>query len=110
MAGGSLANIPNISVTGFYESIRKMHIRENQNFNSDFWCLESKGETYLFYLKNTKAFEVDLSNYNGKFEVYWINASTGNLMLKNDIQGRQKHNLTALQANSEPSVVYIKKK
>jgi hypothetical protein len=110
MAGGSLANIPKIEIPGFYGSISKMQISENQNLNSDFWCLEQKGEAYIYYLRNTKTVEVDLSNYKGTFEVFWIDASTGKVIYKNEIQGNIKQTIAASETSDKSRVVYIKKK
>jgi len=110
MAGGSLANIPKVNIPDFYESISKMKIFENQNYSGNFWCLEDKGESYLLYLKNAKIFELDLTNYKGKFEVFWINSESGQVISKNDIVGKLKHTITAPQLNKEKLIVYIKKK
>lgn len=110
MAGGSLANIPKIDVPSFYESVSKMQISENQNLNSNFWCLENKGISYLFYLRNTKTVEVDLSNSKGKFEVFWIDSNTGKVIYKNEIQGDRKQTIFASKTSEKTFVVYIKKK
>jgi hypothetical protein len=53
---------------------------------------------------------VDLSNYKGTFEVFWIDASTGKVIYKNEIQGNIKQTIAASETSDKSRVVYIKKK
>ncbi|WP_308990993.1 DUF6298 domain-containing protein [Mariniflexile litorale] len=108
MAGGSLANIPNINISGFYESLSKMKINSNTNFNSKSWTLQNEGESYLLYLKDIKTVEVDLSSFKGNYEVFWIDPSNGQVVSKKIIQGKTKQTLIA--PSEHIKVVYIKKK
>ncbi|MEN3323128.1 DUF6298 domain-containing protein [Mariniflexile soesokkakense] len=110
MAGGSLPNVPSINVDGFYESLSKMKANSDENYNSKSWSLQDEGESYLFYLKNTKTVEVDLSFFKGQFEVFWIGAETGTIIVQNSIQGKQKHSISVPKSIKENVVVYIKKK
>jgi hypothetical protein len=110
MAGGSLANIPSIEISGFYGSLSKMKANSEDKYNSNYWSLQKEGEFYLFYLKNTKTVNVDLSSFKGGFEVFWIGAKTGKIISQNSIQGKEKHGISAPQFNKESLVVYIKKK
>ncbi len=108
MAGGSLANIPNIEISGFYKALSEMKVDENQNVNSNFWTLENKGESYLFYLKNTKTITLDLSNFQGTYEVFWIDLSSGDVISKTMIKGNTIQ--TLLAPSVQAKAVFIKKK
>lgn len=108
MAGGSLPNIPNVNITGFYESLSNMKATTNEDYNSKFWSLQNKGESYLFYLKDTKRVEVDLSNFQGTYEVFWIDLSSGHVISETIIKGRTVQTLLAPSAQAK--AVYIKKK
>jgi len=110
MAGGSLANVPNIEIPGFYESIAQMKIDKNQDFNSDFWLLSNDGKAYLFYLRNTKSIPIDLTSYKGKYEIFWVNSETGEVISKGMIQGKSKHSIDVPRVNKAKWVVYITKK
>tara|TARA_R110002050_G_scaffold53118_2_gene120872 strand:- start:131816 stop:134950 length:3135 start_codon:yes stop_codon:yes gene_type:complete len=108
MAGGSLANIPKVNIDGFYESISQMKVNSEDGFNSHSWSLENEGEAYLFYLKDSNTIELNLSEYKGKYEIFWVNPENGNVVLKETMKGKTK------QILSSPSelvkIVYIKKK
>ena len=108
MAGGSLGNIPKVNIDGFYESISQMKVNSEDGFNSHSWSLENEGEAYLFYLKDSNTIELNLSEYKGKYEIFWVNPENGNVVLKETMKGKTK------QILSSPSelvkIVYIKKK
>jgi len=108
MAGGSLANIPKIDISGFYESLSMMKVSDNKTYKDDFWTLENKEESYLFYLKNTNSIQIDLSDYIGKYEVYWINSNDGRIILKTTIKGGTKPILSSPKGKGV--VLFIKKK
>ncbi|MFG6685745.1 DUF6298 domain-containing protein [Mariniflexile sp. HNIBRBA6329] len=108
MAGGSLPNIPNVMVSGFYESLSKMSVDSKEDYQSKSWSLQDEGESYLFYLKDIKKAEVDLSNFKGNYEVFWIDSSSGAVVSKTIIKGKLKHILSA--PSDHAKVVFIKKK
>ncbi|MFI1745642.1 DUF6298 domain-containing protein [Thalassobellus sediminis] len=108
MAGGSMANIPQVNIDGFYKSLSQMTVHANDAFNSDTWSLENKGESYLFYLKNTKEITIDLSDYKGKYEVFWMDPENGNIVSKTVFKCSEKQTLTSPTNNK--TVVYIKRK
>jgi hypothetical protein len=108
MAGGSLANIPNIEILGFYESLSAMKVSENQNFKSDYWCLENMGNSYLFYLVNSEVVNLDLTKHKGTFNAYWIDVNNGTVLSKSTIQGNSKQKL--LNPTNKKAALYINKK
>jgi hypothetical protein len=110
MAGGSLPAIPKVAISGFYESLANMKTTQGENYNSAIWTLKEDGKAYLFYLLKANKVAVDLSQYNGAFEVYWINAENGNVISKETIQGKTAHTLAAPAAKENKIVAYIKKK
>lgn len=110
MAGGSLPAIPKVAVSGFNESLANMKTTQGENYNSAIWTLKEDGKAYLFYLLKANKVAVDLSQYNGAFEVYWINSEKGNVISKETIQGKTAHTLTAPAAKENKIVAYIKKK
>lgn len=110
MAGGSLPAIPKIAVSGFNESLVNMKTTQEEHYNSAIWALKEDGKAYLFYLLKANKVTVDLSQYNGVFEVYWINAENGNVISKETIQGKSAHTLAAPAAKENKIVAYIKKK
>ena len=110
MAGGSLPAIPKITILGFQESLANMKTVQNENYNSAIWTLEDKGESYLYYFQKANQAKLDLSDYKGTYEVYWINPENGNVIFKETIQGKSIHTLTAPVAKENKIVAYIKKK
>ncbi|KDN56517.1 DUF6298 domain-containing protein [Flavobacterium seoulense] len=110
MAGGSLPALPKISIAGFYESLANMKTAQEEDYNSAVWSLKDNGEAYLFYLQKGNQLSVDLSNYKGTFEVYWINPENGNQIAKETISGKQNHILKVPGGKETKIVAYIKKK
>ncbi|MFL9830166.1 DUF6298 domain-containing protein [Flavobacterium sp. ST-87] len=110
MAGGSLAAIPKITIPGFHEALVNMKTVSAENYNSAVWTLEDKGEGYLYYFQKANQAKLDLSDYKGTFEVYWINPENGNQISKEVIQGKSIHTLTAPGGKDSKIVAYIKKK
>jgi hypothetical protein len=108
MAGGSLPNIPNVNIVGFYESLSNMKTNTSEDYNSKSWSLQNKGESYLFYLKDTKSVEVDLSNFQGNYDVFWVNLSSGDVISKTMIKGNTTQ--TLLAPSVQAKAVFIKKK
>lgn len=108
MAGGSLPNIPKVNISGFYKSLPQMTFNKNEDFNSKSWSLQHTGESYLYYLKDSKTIEVDLSKHKGKYDMYWIASKNGAVISKQTIQGQSKHVLKA--PSGSKLVAYIKKR
>jgi hypothetical protein len=110
MAGGSLPAIPKIAVPDFYESLANMKTVQNENYNSAVWTLEDKGEFYLYYFQKANQAKLDLSDYKGTYEVYWINPENGSQVAKEVIQGKSIHTLAIPAGKGTKMVAYIKKK
>src|SRR5690606_28962524 len=72
MGGASLPMIPKVDLDSFYKALPLMSYGENENFDSTIWSLKNPGESYLFFLNKLEAFELDLSKFKGKFQVYSI--------------------------------------
>ncbi len=108
MAGGSLAAIPKITIPGFYESLTNMKPSQEENYNSAVWSLKENGESYLYYLQKESQITIDLSNEKGTFEVYEINASTGNYTKKTNIIGGKKVEISA--SDMKEKVLFLVKK
>lgn len=87
MAGASLPAIPKIELSEFYKAIPSMKFVGGSMFSDNLWKLENKGESYLFYAKNSQEISVDLCNYRGDFEVYAINPTTGSVTKNANING-----------------------
>lgn len=109
MAGGSLANIPKVNISGFYEALTDMKINTNLDYKSSYWGLEQIGERYLIYLKNTKTFDLDLSGYQGLFQLFWIDTKTGAVISSSNLSGDQKHVLSAPQPHKNKLAAFITK-
>jgi Family of unknown function (DUF6298) len=108
MAGASLANIPKIELPAFYSALSEMKFVAGTTFSDSLWTLENKGKSYLFYLKNGQDITIDLSNTKGSFEVYTINATTGNSTKKANISGGKQ--VTIPQAEIKENVLFVVKK
>ncbi|UKM64307.1 DUF6298 domain-containing protein [Flavobacteriaceae bacterium GSB9] len=108
MAGGSLANIPKIDISGFYEALTSMKMDKNETYKSAYWTLKNDGDSYLFYLKGTDNVNVDLSNYNGKFEAYWIKPINGKVIETSTLKGKTKQMLSS--PNGNKALLFIKRK
>ncbi|MFH6998790.1 DUF6298 domain-containing protein [Flavobacterium sp. FlaQc-57] len=108
MAGASLPNIPQIKLPEFYSALSEMKFVAGTTFSDSLWKLENKGKSYLFYLKNDQDISVDLSNYKGDFEVYTINATSGELNKKVNIKGGKS--VTVPASEIKEKVLFIIKK
>ncbi|MFV8466066.1 DUF6298 domain-containing protein [Flavobacterium sp. LB1P62] len=108
MAGGSLANIPNIQLSEFYKAIPSMKFVGGSMFSDNLWKLENKGKAYLFYGKNSQDISIDLSNYAGHFEVYTINPTTGAVSKNTNISGGKT--VVIPQAEIKEKVLFVVKK
>lgn len=108
MAGASLANIPKIALPGFYSALSEMKLVDGNTFSDTIWKLESKGKSYLFYIKSEKEVAIDLTAYKGDFEVYAINAPTGNITKKANIKGGKLVTIPASEIK-EKALFIIKK-
>ncbi len=107
MAGGSLANIPEIDLPEFYQDLSAMK-PSNKSYQDDVWALKNNNGSLLFYLKKADNVDVDLSGFNGKYEGYWINASNGKLL--STIQLKGDSTTTATSPNGKKAILYIQKK
>jgi len=108
MGGGSLPNIPKITLPAFYSALIDMKFIEGTTFSDSLWILENKGKAYLFYAKNSQDISIDLSNYKGDFEVYAINDKTGGVTKLANIQGGKK--TTVLTSVAKEKVLFVVKK
>ncbi|MDT0677570.1 DUF6298 domain-containing protein [Autumnicola musiva] len=82
MATASLPSIPQVSLESFYNEIPKMSLVQGEDYQSNIWTLQNKGQAYLYYLNQSQQFVVDLSNTKGKFQVYVIDPESGNATKK----------------------------
>lgn len=108
MAGGSLASLTNIEAPDFYQALVNMKVDESLTPSSKYWTLKNEGKAYLYYLKETSKVEVDLSNYKGKFDAFWIDINNGKVLAKTTIKGHSKQILAS--PNKGKSALFIKKK
>jgi hypothetical protein len=108
MGGASLPALPKIALEAFYLSIPTMKFIDSTSFLDKIWKLESRGENYLFYIKETVDISVDLANYKGDFEVYAINDSTGSISKKATIKGGKMVVIPA--SDIKEKVLFIVKK
>ncbi|HEY1193662.1 hypothetical protein, partial [Flavobacterium sp.] len=92
----------------FYSALSEMKLVDGNTFSDNLWKLENKGKSYLFYLKNDQDITIDLSNEKGTFEVFAINASTGNITKKANISGGKQ--VTIPQAEIKEKVLFVVKK
>ena len=79
MAGGSLAAIPPIQVSGFLESASGMTIAERKN--EQFILQNKQGECIIYCRKGSRP-ELDLKTANGKFRLVLINPADGSVIGK----------------------------
>ncbi|WP_276381199.1 DUF6298 domain-containing protein [Flavobacterium sp. H4147] len=108
MAGASIPNIPKIELPQFYAALSEMKLVNGNTFSDNLWKLENKGKSYLFYLKNEQDITIDLANEKGTFEVFAINASTGNIMKKANITGGKQ--VTIPQTEIKEKVLFVVRK
>ena len=108
MAGGSLAQIPEIEITDFYKHLVDTKVSKKQNYKSDYWALENFGKSYLYYLVKTNTVNLDLTNYKGKYNVFWIDIKNGEIVSEDTIRGKRNHKLTN-PTNKKVAVFIVKK-
>jgi hypothetical protein len=82
MAGGSLADLPNVQVPGFLESVSGMSVVEGPGNGQ--YLLQNKNGESIIYLRKGKQTGLDLRNFKGKFRLLKINPDDGSII------GRQK--------------------
>ena len=107
MAGGSLANIPKINVPGFYDTLSTTK-PSNPSYEDDIWVLKNYGNSFIFYLKNSDTVKVDLANFNGKYEGYWIDSNDGKLLSTIQFKGKTIASVTSPIGNR--GILFIQKK
>ena len=108
MGGASLPSLPKIALPEFYQSIADMKLVSGNSYTDAVWKLENKGESYLFYFNKNQDLSLDLSSFKGVFEVYAINAQTGEIVKKEAVQGG-KSVLFAAQDSKEKVLFVVKK-
>lgn len=86
MGGASLPMIPKVNLEAFYKALPKMSYGEKENYESAIWSLQNEGNSYLFYLNSVEDFQLDLSAFRGRFQVYSIDAETGEASARNKIR------------------------
>ena len=50
------------------------------------FCLAKPGELYLVYLPNSEATEIDLSDADGQFQLFWFNPRTGGDLMRGSVK------------------------
>lgn len=105
MAKGSLPNIPKVDVSTFAAAIPEMDFEANTSYLDNVWKLQHPGNDYLFYVAEGDLVTVDLSDYKGRYEVYYINAKTGKVSQEERIKGGK-----IITLNTKEKVIFIHKK
>ncbi len=108
MGGASLPALPKIALPEFYQSVADMKLVSGNSYTDAVWKLENKGQSYLFYFNKNQDLSLDLSSFKGVFEVYAINAQTGEIVKKEAVQGG-KSVLFAAQDSKEKVLFVVKK-
>lgn len=108
MGGASLPALPKIALPEFYQSVADMKLVSENSYTDAVWKLENKGKSYLFYFNKNQDLSLDLSSFKGVFEVYAINAQTGEIVKKEAVQGG-KSVLFAAQDSKEKVLFVVKK-
>lgn len=106
MGGASLPMIPKVDLDSFYKALPLMSYGENENFDSTIWSLKNPGESYLFFLNKLEAFELDLSGFKGKFQVYSIDQETGVVSLRTKISAGSSITIKPLKNDT---IIFIEK-
>ena len=100
--------LPKIALPEFYQSVADMKLVSGNSYTDAVWKLENKGQSYLFYFNKNQDLSLDLSSFKGVFEVYAINAQTGEIVKKEAVQGG-KSVLFAAQDSKEKVLFVVKK-
>ncbi|WP_418262447.1 DUF6298 domain-containing protein [Flavobacterium faecale] len=108
MGGGSLAAIPKIELSDFHLAVAKMKTVAGSHFSDSVWKLEEKGENYLFYKNKNEEITVNLTTFNGQFDVFAINAETGIVSKIETIRGGKT--VTFSDAITKEKILFIHKK
>ncbi|MEX0680776.1 MAG: DUF5060 domain-containing protein [Balneolales bacterium] len=67
--------------------VRLMHPEDELTEKEDDYVLYTPGEVYVFYQKTADDISVDLSEYNGNYNVRWFNPRTGEYVYETTIEG-----------------------
>lgn len=87
MGGASLPMIPKVDLESFYKALPQMTYGKNENHKSVIWSLQNPGENYLFFLNKSEDFQLDLSEFKGRYQIYTIDAETGKTSPRTRIRG-----------------------
>ncbi|HLT86036.1 MAG TPA: DUF6298 domain-containing protein [Sphingobacterium sp.] len=103
MAGGSMANVPQIAHADFYKEAAAMQAKVQQGV----WTLQGK-DAAIFYNPDKKPLQVDLTGWNGNYKVYHIHPKTGTILASEKIKIGQDE--TIKNFNNAPEIIWITKK
>src|SRR5690606_8163531 len=87
MGGASLPMIPKVDLESFYKALPQMTYGKNENHKSVIWSLQNPGQNYLFFLNKFEDFQLDLSEFKGRYQIYTIDAETGKTSPRTRIRG-----------------------
>lgn len=104
MAGGSMAAIPPIAVTGFTEAASKMQPAQMRGNPAGQWMLSNK-DGLIIYNSTNNPIEVDLSTLNGNFKAVWINAEDGKVLKSDTVAGGKNVQIAA--SGNSPAVLWL---
>ncbi|WP_258105749.1 DUF6298 domain-containing protein [Marinoscillum sp. MHG1-6] len=103
IGGGSLMNIPKVSDTEFSRDVALMSPYKIAGTKA----LKGVNGEQILYIEGQSSVDIDLTGHKGKFEVCWVNESTGEVLRSGKIlEGQKKHQLTDVKS----SIVWLDKK
>ncbi|MDB5190549.1 MAG: pectate lyase [Segetibacter sp.] len=79
MGGGSLANLPGMQDSSFFQDAAKMGLPTIENVDSLQYVLGKKGIGYIIFCQSGKL-KMNLHGDKDKYDLKWINPSTGEIL------------------------------
>ncbi|MDR1884318.1 MAG: DUF6298 domain-containing protein [Prevotella sp.] len=103
MARGSLACLPKISNENFLEDASSMQTMKDPDIEGQY-ILGNPAKGYIVYTENG-GIDLNMSSVNGKYDVYWIDAKTGDIKKDKTIKGASK-----IKLNARSEILWLVKK
>lgn len=103
MAGGSMANVPEVAHPDFFKEASAMSTQVQNHV----WSLQGK-EAAVFYVKDKQPLPVDLTTWKGNYKVYHIHPKTGAILSSEKVKAGQK--VTIKNVENTPEIIWITKK
>ncbi|MDR8392955.1 DUF5060 domain-containing protein [Aliifodinibius sp. S!AR15-10] len=90
--------------------VRQMEPQDDLTKKEDDYVFYQPGEVYVVYQKTVADIPLDLTEYNGEYQVRWYNPKTGEYLQNEEISAGQVHTLSAPDLDENDDVAVLIKR